>query len=128
MTNTAIDFNRKPHASMEPEYWAYWHTSDLPSVEPWSLVFVVRHAPWGSDGRWYALVEFGNDRFWASFDEMRLPLLVCEECGEPAQEQPPTSMGLASLRSTKLHRYSHLDGEPLCPVMGADGYEPCRAV
>jgi len=39
---------------------------------------------------------------------------LCPECGEPARR---TSLG-----------DQHLDGTPLCPIMGAGGYEPARAV
>ncbi|OHV38291.1 hypothetical protein BBK14_33155 [Parafrankia soli] len=35
---------------------------------------------------------------------------VCPECGESATDD------------------AHLDGSPLCPVVGAAGYEPARAV
>jgi formylmethanofuran dehydrogenase subunit E len=34
----------------------------------------------------------------------------CSECGEPAWDN------------------KHTDGEPLCPVMGPDGYEPGEEV
>ena len=47
----------------------------------------------------------------------------CPECGEPAVEDPPD-------RWTQAYgpapRFSHFDGEPLCPVMGANGYEPAQ--
>jgi hypothetical protein len=120
VTNTAaaIDFSRKPTADMEPEFWAYFSTSDLPSCEAWTLVWVER-----VEGQ-RALVDFEDMPTWTSLDDLRLPKLVCEECGEPAQEQPPLFYG----RPLGPQRFSHLDGEPMCPTMGSDGYEPCRAV
>ena len=44
-------------------------------------------------------------------------------CGEPAVEEPPVHWTAAYGPSP---RFSHLDGEPLCPVMGANGYEPAQ--
>jgi hypothetical protein len=49
----------------------------------------------------------------------------CEECGEPAVEVEPTSWN--PCWGTKP-QWSHEDGEPLCPVLGADGYGPCGVV
>jgi hypothetical protein len=116
MTNTAIDFDRKPTADMEPEFWAYWGF-DYYGTELWTLVFVEE-------------IRGGQARFEkegvmarVDLDELRLPKLVCEECGEPAVEQPPADPRYAT------QRYSHSPGgEPLCPTIGPDGYEPCRAV
>ena len=51
--------------------------------------------------------------------------LICPECHEAARAVPP-------LRPTAGYgsppAFSHHDGEPLCPVMGDEGYEPARAV
>ena len=43
----------------------------------------------------------------------------CPECGEPAVQQPPRNWTPAN---GPHPRYSHLDGEPLCPVLGANSY------
>jgi hypothetical protein len=47
----------------------------------------------------------------------------CPGCGEPAVEDAPD-------RWTQAYgpapRFSHYDGEPLCPVMGPNGYEPAQ--
>lgn len=54
-----------------------------------------------------------------------LPLmvpLVCSECSEPAQDVPPTEWLVPAPRP----RWSHLDGTPLCPVVGPNGYEPAQ--
>lgn len=122
---TPIDFSRKPSSDMEPEFFAYWFTADLPSAEPWSLVFVQQIMQMPATGTWYAVVDFDDMPTYAPLDELRMPKLACAECGEPAQEQPPTAIRPAGAPG---QRYSHLDGEPLCPVVGADGYEPCGVV
>lgn len=46
---------------------------------------------------------------------------ICPECQEPAQHEQPTAWTPAWGRAPS---WSHLDGEPLCPVVGANGYEP----
>lgn len=51
--------------------------------------------------------------------------LICPECGEPAVDRPPVSW-LAAWGPAP--RYSHLDGQPLCPVVGAGGYRPAGPV
>jgi hypothetical protein len=43
---------------------------------------------------------------------------VCPECGEPV---PPTAPRPAD---EPVPVWSHLDGEPLCPVIGPHGYRP----
>lgn len=50
---------------------------------------------------------------------------VCSECGEPVRNVPPTALTPPSMPPQE---WSHLDGEPLCPVMGECGYEPGRPV
>ncbi len=47
---------------------------------------------------------------------------VCSQCGEPAKEAEPSSWAPAW---STTPQWSHQDGEPLCPVVGPDGYEPC---
>lgn len=47
--------------------------------------------------------------------------LVCPECGEPAQKKKPTTW--VSQWGPKPDA-SHMDGEPLCPVIGEGGYVP----
>ena len=47
--------------------------------------------------------------------------LWCPECGEPAQPRPPARWTTAN---GPRPDHSHLDGEPLCPVVTATGYHP----
>lgn len=49
----------------------------------------------------------------------------CEECGEPAVEVEPTTWNSCWGRKPQ---WSHEDGEPLCSVLGADGYGPCGVI
>lgn len=49
--------------------------------------------------------------------------LSCPECGEPALARPPTSWNACW---GPRPSYSHHDGQPLCPVMGSDGYQPAH--
>lgn len=51
--------------------------------------------------------------------------LVCPECGEPAQQGPPATWTEAW---GPCPTFSHLDGEPLCPVAGPGGYQPAQPV
>jgi hypothetical protein len=51
--------------------------------------------------------------------------MVCPECEEPVQQQPPTAIMPVSFGRPA---WSHLDGEPLCPVMTSDGYAPAEPV
>jgi hypothetical protein len=53
------------------------------------------------------------------------PQLVCPECGEPVVRRPPTNWLPAW---GPRPEYSHADGEPLCPVVGPDGYRPADPV
>ena len=48
---------------------------------------------------------------------------VCPECGEPVRPVPPTVPRPAD---EPMAVGSHLDGEPLCPVMGPHGYRPAH--
>jgi len=50
---------------------------------------------------------------------------ICPECGEPARPQPPSIWTPAW---GPPPGWSHLDGEPLCPVMTAAGYRPADPV
>lgn len=54
--------------------------------------------------------------------------LLCPECGEPAQERPPTDLVPWSAHGMATPRFSHLDGSSLCPVVGERGYEPAAPV
>jgi hypothetical protein len=48
---------------------------------------------------------------------------VCSECGEPVTNTPPRCWtGALGPRPS----WSHLDGEPLCPSIGPDGYQPAK--
>jgi hypothetical protein len=49
--------------------------------------------------------------------------LWCPECGEPATARPPTRWTAAN---GPRPEHSHRDGEPLCPVMTAQGYQPAK--
>ena len=49
--------------------------------------------------------------------------LWCPECGEPATARPPTRWTDAN---GPRPGHSHRDGEPLCPVMTAQGYRPAQ--
>lgn len=48
---------------------------------------------------------------------------VCPECHEPARPCPPHRWVPAN---GPRPAWSHVDGEPLCPVVGVDGYRPAR--
>jgi hypothetical protein len=50
-------------------------------------------------------------------------LLWCPECGERAVAHPPTRWADAN---GPRPQHSHRDGEPLCPVMTAQGYRPAK--
>ena len=49
---------------------------------------------------------------------------VCPECGEAAQQVPPTDWRVPAPRP----HWSHLDGTSLCPVVGTGGYVPAIGV
>lgn len=53
---------------------------------------------------------------------------VCPECGEPVRPVPPTAPRPAPPRPADepVPVWSHLDGEPLCPVTGPHGYRPAH--
>jgi hypothetical protein len=53
------------------------------------------------------------------------PSMTCPECGEPVVRRPPRTWLPAW---GPRPEYSHLDGEPLCPVSGPDGYVPAEPV
>lgn len=48
---------------------------------------------------------------------------VCPECGEPARKRPPRRWIVPGVPTPK---WSHHDGEPLCPVVTRDGYRPAE--
>ncbi|TQS43733.1 hypothetical protein [Cryptosporangium phraense] len=78
----------------------------------------------------YALTPAG----WTLTDEMakhsagapRHVRYVCPECGEPVEHVPPYDAGTGALAGGDPARqeWSHLDGEPLCPVVTDTGYQP----
>lgn len=47
--------------------------------------------------------------------------MICPECHEPVQNIPPPTWTPAWGQAPE---FSHLDGEPLCPVITTDGYRP----
>lgn len=49
--------------------------------------------------------------------------MVCPVCHEPARACPPRQWVPAN---GPRPPWSHRDGEPLCPVVGATGYRPAR--
>jgi hypothetical protein len=49
---------------------------------------------------------------------------VCPECGEPVRRVPPRSLVPWAAHGLPVPQWSHTDGEPLCPVLGPDGYRP----
>ena len=51
--------------------------------------------------------------------------MVCLECGEAAHRAPPPRWAPAN---GPRPRWSHRDGEPLCPVLGPDGYQSAKPV
>jgi len=59
--------------------------------------------------------------------------MICPECEEPVRV---ARGGDESVRTARLYghptpRHSHLDGEPLCPIVSGKvgkGYEPAKAV
>jgi hypothetical protein len=55
---------------------------------------------------------------------------VCPECGERATNRPPAGAknGWASSVDDRRLMWSHVDGEPLCPVMTDSGYQPALPV
>ena len=46
---------------------------------------------------------------------------VCPVCHEPARPYPPHRWAPAN---GPRPAWSHVDGEPLCPMVGPDGYRP----
>lgn len=48
---------------------------------------------------------------------------ICPECREPAQESPATDIAPCW---GPAPAWSHEDGSALCPVVGANGYEPAQ--
>jgi hypothetical protein len=51
--------------------------------------------------------------------------LMCPECHESVVYNP---RWIWNVHFGMLPEYSHLDGEPLCPVMGDNGYEPAQPI
>jgi hypothetical protein len=54
--------------------------------------------------------------------------LACPECKEEVLTGPPTALVPYEAHGLEEPGYSHLDGEPLCPVMGPRGYQPADPV
>lgn len=55
----------------------------------------------------------------------------CPECGEEAVHKAPKPgpwLDTWTRTGRPVPEWSHRDGEPLCPVMGDDGYEPAHPV
>lgn len=55
-------------------------------------------------------------------------MTTCPECSEQAQPAPPDTILSYASHGIAVPAWSHLDGEPLCPVMGPGGYEPATPV
>lgn len=58
-----------------------------------------------------------------AFRRTRAARMACPVCHEPALPRPPRRWVAAY---GPHPAWSHVDGEPLCPVVGADGYRPAR--
>lgn len=56
------------------------------------------------------------------------PHMVCPECGEPVEARTPDSMMPWQAHGMTAPEYAHPGGEPLCPVVGENGYEPAQPV
>lgn len=54
--------------------------------------------------------------------------LICPECGEPAQQRPPTDLVPWQPHGQPTPAYSHRDGSALCPVIGPGGYQPADPI
>lgn len=52
----------------------------------------------------------------------------CPECGERAVNKPPRNRMYRTDPHGRPVKWSHVDGEPLCPVMGSKGYEAAQPV
>lgn len=50
--------------------------------------------------------------------------LLCPGCAEQAQDAPPTNW----IVPAPVPAWSHRDGSPLCPTMGAAGYHPVEPI
>jgi hypothetical protein len=58
-------------------------------------------------------------------DEQECGPQFCQ-CGELIVRCAPTEFPWASTEAGRVARWSHLDGSPVCPRMGPDGYEPAE--
>ncbi|WP_239336871.1 hypothetical protein [Frankia sp. CiP3] len=56
---------------------------------------------------------------------MMVTVRVCPECGERAVAAAPRSTAPAG---QTVAAWSHIDGQPLCPVIGPSGYQPAAPV
>ncbi|MGF7236471.1 MAG: hypothetical protein ACQSGP_16120 [Frankia sp.] len=54
--------------------------------------------------------------------------MTCPECGELAVNRPPTTLFPYTAHGAARPEWSHTDGEPLCPIVGPDGYHPAQPV
>ena len=54
--------------------------------------------------------------------------MSCPECGEPAEYGTPTDLISAQLWRPTRPIWRHLDGTPLCPVIGENGYQSADAI
>lgn len=50
---------------------------------------------------------------------------ICSECREPARFG---DVKIPGFRFTTRQGWGHMDGEPLCPVVGDHGYEPAQPI
>jgi hypothetical protein len=61
---------------------------------------------------------------WSSAADSGTAVPACPECGEPVQPEPPTVTAPWTVPGRPVPQRSHLDGQPLCPVVGPAGYQP----
>ncbi|WP_239335073.1 hypothetical protein [Frankia sp. CiP3] len=52
---------------------------------------------------------------------------ICPECDEEVISEPPTDdLTPYAAHGLTAPAWAHLDGTPLCPVIGPDGYQPAQ--
>lgn len=69
-------------------------------------------------------LSFDECESWGLDGTARSEPRACPTCGEVIRRVPPTSGAWTMTAAGQRARWSHLDGEPVCPRVGPDGYEP----
>jgi len=57
-------------------------------------------------------------------EKLKMAKKNCPECGEPAKRGQIKAEGWALNVEPERRRWTHVDGEPLCPEMTSSGYQP----